>query len=93
MVHHLIFRGGNHAGLPDGSTLEPLRIVNAILEDARASKKELWILFQDMSKAYDRVNIHMLDLAMQRIKFPLHCNPFYLICLPNVQTKSLLHMV
>src|SRR6266496_286205 len=24
-----------------------------------------------MSKAYDRVNIHMLDLAMQRIKFPL----------------------
>ena len=70
MVHHSILRGGNHADLPGGSTLEPLRIVNAILEDARASKKELWILFQDMSKAYDRVNIHMLDLAMQRIKFP-----------------------
>ena len=45
MVRHSILRGGNHAGLPGGSTLEPLRIVNAILEDARASKKELWVLF------------------------------------------------
>src|SRR2546421_95050 len=71
MVYHSILRGGNHAGLPGGSTLEPLRIDNAILEDARASKKELWILFQDMSKAYDRVNVHMLDMVMQRIQFPV----------------------
>ena len=70
MVRHSILRGGNHAGLPGGSTLEPLRVVNAILEDARSTKKELWVLFQDMSKAYDRVNIYMLDVAMQRIKFP-----------------------
>ena len=39
MVHHSILREGNHAGLPGGSTLESLRIVNAILEDARVSKK------------------------------------------------------
>ena len=71
MVHHSILRDGNHAGLPGGSTLEPLCIVNAILKDVRATKKELWILFSNMSKTYDRVNIHMLDLAMQRIKFPL----------------------
>ena len=64
-------------------TLEPLCIVNAILEDARATKKELWILFQDMSKAYDCVNIHMLDLAMQRIKFP----PALRVLLSNLFTK------
>ena len=57
MVKHKILQGGNHAGLPGGSTLEPLGIINTIIEDARASnKKELWIMFQDMSKAYDRVN-------------------------------------
>src|SRR2546423_11038314 len=39
MVQHSILRGGNHAGLPGGSALD---IVNAILEDARATKKELW---------------------------------------------------
>ena len=48
----------------------PLKIINAIIEDARANKKELWIMFQDMSKAYDRVNPFMLNLAMARLKFP-----------------------
>ena len=70
MVKHKILQGGNHAGLPGGSTLEPLRIINAIIEDARANKKELWIMFQDMSKAYDRVNPFMLNLVMARLKFP-----------------------
>ena len=45
MVKHKILQGENHAGLPGGSTLEPLRIINAIIEDARANKKELWIMF------------------------------------------------
>ena len=66
MVKHKILQGGNHAGLPGCSTLEPLRIINAIIEDARANKKELWIMFQDMSKAYDRVNPFMLNLEIGR---------------------------
>ena len=40
-VDHNILQGGNHAGLPGGFTLEPLRIVNTILEDARYNNKEL----------------------------------------------------
>ena len=32
MVKHKILQGGNHAGLPGGSTLEPLRIINAIID-------------------------------------------------------------
>ena len=48
-----ILRGGNHAALPGGSTFAPLRIINAVLEDAVDSDKEIWFLFQDLSKAYD----------------------------------------
>src|SRR5437763_6072823 len=66
-----ILKGGNHAGLPGGSTFAPLHIINSILEDASENNKELWILFQDLSKAYDRVNLHMLKLAMFCIKFPV----------------------
>src|SRR5215216_1758466 len=63
--------GLNFAGLPHQSTNEPLNIVNNLLEYHRLKKKsdatydqELYILFQDMSKAYDRVNIFMLKNAM-----------------------------
>ena len=78
IANHGILEGGNHAGLPGGSTLPPTRILNALIEDATENKKELWVLFQDLSKAYDRVNGYMLDLAMQRIKLPLAARDFIL---------------
>ena len=42
-----------------------------ILQDAHDDKKEVWMLFQDMSKAYDRVNIFMLQHALKWLKLPL----------------------
>jgi ribonuclease HI len=42
-----------------------------ILQDAHDNKKEIWMLFQDMSKAYDRVNLFMLQHAMNRLKLPV----------------------
>src|SRR4051812_17947926 len=36
-----ILQGGNHAGLPGGSTFAPLRIINHIMEDANENNKEL----------------------------------------------------
>ncbi|GBB99518.1 hypothetical protein RclHR1_35490001, partial [Rhizophagus clarus] len=42
-------------GLPKQSTFEPIRIVNEIIQDAIDNNNELWILSQDMGKAYDRV--------------------------------------
>jgi len=39
MVKHKILQGGKHAGLPGDSTLELLRIVNAIIENVRAIKR------------------------------------------------------
>ena len=66
-----ILQGNNFAGLPHSSTFKPVRILDNILQDARTNKKELWILFQDMSKAFDRVNIYMLEKALHRLKLPL----------------------
>ncbi|EXX53320.1 hypothetical protein RIR_jg24174.t1 [Rhizophagus irregularis DAOM 181602=DAOM 197198] len=65
-----ILKGGNHVGLPGGSTEAPLRIINTCIEDAKKNNKELWLTFQDLSKTYDRVDIKMLKLALQRIKIP-----------------------
>ena len=48
-----VLKGGNFAGIPGGSTFEPLRILNSIIENANNRNKELWILLQDLSKAYD----------------------------------------
>ena len=40
------------------------------MEDVRENNKKLWILLQDMSKTYDRVNRKHLWMAMRRIKLP-----------------------
>ncbi|GES84981.1 ribonuclease H-like domain-containing protein [Rhizophagus clarus] len=37
---------------------------------AKKYKKEIWIGVQDLSKAYDRINISLLRLAMARLRFP-----------------------
>ncbi|GES85393.1 hypothetical protein GLOIN_2v1471201 [Rhizophagus clarus] len=57
-------RWRNHATLPGGSTEVPIRIINLIMEDAKVNKNPLWILFQDLSKAYNRVDIKMLEKAV-----------------------------
>src|SRR6266508_2231875 len=65
-----ILRGYNFAALPHSSTFEPLRIIDNILYDVKQHDRKLWLLFQDMSKAYDWVNIFMLQKAMARLKIP-----------------------
>ncbi len=65
-----VLKGNQFAGLPLNSTFEPIRIINEIIQDANENNKELWILSQDLGKAYDRVNIHMLEKAMKRLKIP-----------------------
>ena len=70
-VKNSVLKGNQFACLPRGSTFEPLRILQSIMEDAKEQKQEIWMLFQDLSKAYDRVNIFMLKKAMQRLKLPI----------------------
>jgi hypothetical protein len=65
-----ILKGNQYAGLPGNSTFEPIRIINELIQDANENDKDLWLLALDMSKAYDRVNIYMLEKALERIRIP-----------------------
>lgn len=65
-----ILTNTNYAALKNESTLEPLKIVQAVIEDANKYKKEAWILLMDISKAYDSVSSTMLEKCMERIKLP-----------------------
>ena len=60
----------NYVALPGNSTNNPIHILNTFLEDAKSTDKEIWVLSQDMSKAYDSVNINLLTKALQRLNMP-----------------------
>src|ERR1043165_6942133 len=49
---------------------QPVHILNMIMEEAKEKNKEVWILLQDMKKAFDSVPLESLELALQRIKVP-----------------------
>jgi hypothetical protein len=66
-----VLKGNNFAGLPFRSTFEPINILDNIKYDAAFHHNDLWILFQDMSKAYDRVNLGMLIRALTRLHLPM----------------------
>src|SRR5260364_312413 len=67
-IEKTILQGPNFASLPEDSTEEPIHILNALLEEAQEKNKELWLLFQDMKKAFGSVSLLMLEKALQRIK-------------------------
>src|SRR5437868_8378573 len=52
--------------------------MNNILEDARQKNNELWILFQDMRKAFDSVGLKMLKKSLERIKLLKNTTKFIL---------------
>ena len=63
-----ILKGANFAGLEGESTAAPIHILHNLMEDAKQGKKEMWILFQDIKKAFDSVSIVGLRKALNRIK-------------------------
>lgn len=54
-------------GLKGDSTSSPIHLINNLIED---EKKQLWIMFQDIAKAFDSISIKGLELALQRIAVP-----------------------
>ncbi|GBC01265.1 hypothetical protein RclHR1_41130001, partial [Rhizophagus clarus] len=70
LKQHNILQTNQFAGLPKQSTFKPIRIVNEIIQDAIDNNNELWILSQDMGKAYDHVNTFQPKKVMDRIKLP-----------------------
>lgn len=67
---HNLLRGLNFAALKGESTTSPIALLNCAIEDAREKNKELWIVCQDMAKAFDSVGLTPLKIALQRIKLP-----------------------
>ena len=78
MAKHGILKGNNFAGLSGRSTELPIKLMQMILEDAKENQKPVWILLQDLSKAYDRVDLTILRHAMQRVRIPHSCINFIL---------------
>ncbi|CAB4403165.1 unnamed protein product [Rhizophagus irregularis] len=65
-----VLQGYNCCSLPGECTNEPIHLVNNFIEDARENKKELWVLTQDMKKAFDSVGLEVLNRALLRIDIP-----------------------
>src|SRR5205085_7058435 len=63
LAKYNILNPNNHVALPNTSMQDPIHILTHILEDAQTYNKEIWLLSQDMSKAYDTVNIELLAKA------------------------------
>ncbi|GBC33790.2 RNA-directed DNA polymerase from mobile element jockey-like [Rhizophagus irregularis DAOM 181602=DAOM 197198] len=73
-----VLKGGNFAGLPGGSCHDPIVVLESIIHDAHVNKSPLWILSQDISKAFDSVDLKMLRFALDRIKLPASATKFIL---------------
>src|SRR6266542_7061363 len=78
MARYSVLKGNNFAGLPGGSTEIPIKVINMIIEDAKEHHKPIWILLQNLSKAYVRVDLDILRKAMKRLKIPTSCINFIL---------------
>src|SRR5215469_10088465 len=70
MVEHDVLTGKNYAGLPGNSCDPPLLLFEHLLQDAKFNQKPLYILQQDISKAFDSIDTNMLRLAMARLHIP-----------------------
>src|SRR6266542_4509159 len=88
-VSNNILQGLNFAGLPGNSTNEPLHIINNFMEDARDNRKELWILFQDMARAFNSVGMVPLGKALRRIR----CSEQFIVFIINLFSKRSLSII
>src|SRR6185295_10861778 len=67
---HPILSLYNYVTLPNNSTSIPIHILNNFIEDASCNHKPIWLLSQDMSKAYDSVNLTLLQKSLQCLSLP-----------------------
>ncbi|CAB4407472.1 unnamed protein product [Rhizophagus irregularis] len=75
---HRVLQGNNFAGLPGSSVNTPINVLDGIIKSHRLSRfsQELWILSQDISKAFDSIDLRMLRLAFNRLRFPNNLSDF-----------------
>src|SRR3954471_13204876 len=78
---HQILTGDNFSVLKDTSTSTLIQIINFLSEFSNQYKKPLWLVTQDMKKAYDSVSTNQLIKAIERI----HIYPDYIKLINNIQ--------
>src|ERR1044072_3658562 len=66
--HNNILKDNNFAGLPSGSCHTPIHILESVINDSKSRNKPLFIFLQDISKAFDSIDTHILCLAMNCLK-------------------------
>jgi hypothetical protein len=69
-TQHPILSPYNYVALPGNSTSTPIHILNNLIEDANSNYQEIWVLSQDMSKAYDSVNFTLFQHSLSRLALP-----------------------
>src|SRR5205823_7351935 len=84
-----VLQGNNFAGLPRGSCADPIQILNSIIHHSHITNSPLWVLSQDISKAFDSMDLNMLNLAMIWIKIPASCRKLILNLFTNRTNKIL----
>src|SRR5436190_11988965 len=70
LANNNVLKGNNYAGLPGSNCDTPIATLEAIMHDAHSYNKPLFIFLQDISKAFDSIDIRMLRLALERIQLP-----------------------
>ncbi|GBB93296.1 hypothetical protein RclHR1_21460002 [Rhizophagus clarus] len=92
-----IIQPNNRAGLIGESTLQPLQHLHHAIEMVNIQGKTIWIGLQDLSKAYDRINMSLLKLSLRRLNIPdvivnllcnLFSNRYNQIILPNQLSRE-----
>ncbi|GBB90088.1 hypothetical protein RclHR1_16990002 [Rhizophagus clarus] len=93
LATHNVLKGGNFAGLPGGTCRDPIITLESIIHDANHNNSPLWILSQDISKAFDSVNLTMLKFALERIRLPASIITLILSLFTNCSNCVLPHTV
>jgi hypothetical protein len=65
-----ILQWNNRAGIIGESCFQPIQYTQHVIELCQRLNLPLWIGLQDLSKAYDRVNVSLLRLAIERLHIP-----------------------
>ncbi|PKY54936.1 hypothetical protein RhiirA4_474044 [Rhizophagus irregularis] len=93
MATHQVLTGDNFAGLPGSSVTTPINVLDGIMKSHRisSSSQELWILSQDISKAFNSIDLGMLKLRIDQgeIIFPLLWTIYFDPLLTELSTAAL----
>ncbi|KAG9297349.1 hypothetical protein G9A89_005633 [Geosiphon pyriformis] len=68
-----VLRRDNFSGLKGTTTQSPIFVIGLVIKDALEKDCELWLVLQDMKKAYDSVGWEHLEKSLVRIKM---CSKF-----------------